>query len=717
MGATPAAACAHCALPVGRYGRAREVDGAARWFCCYGCSLAYQVQHGADDEPQAAAALIRLGVGAFLTMFIMLFSLLDYSGAFRGEDAWLRTPVHALQWALATPLLAVLGGPFFAGAWQGLRQGRLATDALVSLGVAAAYGYSAVQVLAGGAHVYFDTAAMVLGLFTLGRCLEAHGRVRAARSLAPMLAAERAEVHCIADDGSEALRPVQAVRPGALLRVLPGERIAVDGVVVEGRSACDESIVSGQPEPQAKSAGALVHAGALNGWGVLVVRATACGADSRWARVAAQVRDALAAKSLAGATVERVVAVFIPGVLALAAATAAWRIARGSVDDALLAALAVLVVACPCSLGLAAPLAHALAIARCAQRGILVRGGAVLERLARLRGVAFDKTGTLTTSALQPRRFVVDEGIDHAEALRIAGALARCSDHPAACAIAAVAGAGASPAPRVDEVRALPGRGLVGRVDGRPCALGSAALFDALGWPLGGGLRDAAAVDGGTAVAVGWGGQARAAFALAAATASDAAEVVAALRRRALGALLLSGDLAVNVRPLARELGLDGWRAGLLPEDKVAALHAWARARGGDVAMVGDGLNDGPVLAAAGIGVAVGGACDLARESADVVLPAGRLDALPWLLDEAQRVRRSVLANVAWAFGYNAVALTLAAGGWLQPVFAAALMAGSSLVVATRSWRASRRLGGDPADGAAGRALRAPAAAGAVHGW
>jgi Cu2+-exporting ATPase len=715
MDAAPALACAHCALPVGRFGRQREVDGRARWFCCYGCSLAYQVQHGADDEPQAAAALIRLGVGAFLTMFIMLFSLLDYAGAFRGDDAWLRTPVHLLQWALATPLLAVLGGPFFAGTWQGLRQRRLATDALVSLGVLAAYGYSVGQVLAGGAHVYFDTAAMVLGLFTVGRCLEAQGRVRAARSLAPLLAAVRAEVRCLADDGSEVLRAMQAVRPGALLRVLPGERIAVDGVVVDGRSACDESIVSGQPEPQAKSAGALVHAGALNGWGVLVVRATASGADSRWARVAAQVRDALAARSLAGATVERVVAVFIPGVLALAAATAAWRVASGSVDDALLAALAVLVVACPCSLGLAAPLAHALAIARCARRGILVRGGAVLEQLARLRGVAFDKTGTLTTSALQPRRFVVDEDADHAEALRVAGALARCSDHPASCAIAALAGADASPAPRIDDARALPGRGLLGRVDGRPCALGSAALFDELGWHVADGLRDAAAAGGATAVAVGWGGRARAAFALAAVTASDGAHAVAALRRRALGTLLLSGDVRANVEPLARELGLSDWRAGLLPEDKVAALRAWARERGGAVAMVGDGLNDGPVLAAAGVGIAVGGASDLARESADVVLPAGCLDALPWLLDEAQRVRRSVLANVAWAFGYNAVALTLAACGWLQPVFAAALMAGSSLVVAMRSWRASRRLGGeaDLAASAAPPAAAAEAAAGA----
>lgn len=687
MDGSPPLACAHCALPIGRLGRPREIDGSDRWFCCYGCSLAYQVRHGSDAEPQAAAALIRLGVGAFLVMFIMLFSLLDYSGAFTGQDAWLRRPVHLLQWALATPLLAALGAPFFFGAWHGLRRGRLVSDALVSIGVLAAYVYSAAQVVSGGTSVYFDTAGMVLGLFTLGRYLEAQGRVRAARSLAPMLAAERTVVRVVGD-GSEMLRAAQTVRPGELLRVRPGERIAVDGVVVEGSSDCDESIVTGQPEPRVKSPGALVYAGAVNGRGVLVVRATASGADSRWARIAAQVRDALAAKSLAGEAVERVVAVFIPCVLLLAAASAAWRLGQGGTDDALLAALAVLVVACPCSLGLAAPLAHALSIGRAAQRGLLVRGAGALERLAELGGVAFDKTGTLTSATLQPLRLVVDAMTTHDDALRIAGALALDSDHPASRPIATLGGIEARGV-RVEDAEARPGRGLCGRIDGIECALGCAALFDDLGWPVPDALR-AGAPSGATWVLVGWGGRARAAFVLAAGVVPDAAGVVAALRVRGLATLLLSGDDAHNVAPVAHELGLGGWRAGLLPEDKVAALREWG-ATCGAVAMVGDGLNDGPVLAAASVGIAVGSASDLARESADVVLPAGRLDALPWLLDEAQRARRSVRANMAWAFGYNAVALTLAASGLLEPVVAAALMAGSSLVVVARSWRASRR--------------------------
>jgi Cu2+-exporting ATPase len=678
-------ACAHCQLPVGSLAQQRELNGEAHWFCCYGCCLAFQVHQGANDEPQAAAALIRLGVGGFLTMNIMLFSLLLYSGAFDGDDAWLRQPVHCLLWLLATPLVIVLGGPFFVSAGQALRRGRLSTDALVSIGVLAAYGYSGWQVLRGSPLVYFDTASMVLVLFTLGRYVEAQGRVRAARSLAPMLAAERAEVRVL-EGGAEAVRPVLALRPDDLFRVLPGERIAVDGVVIEGVSDCDEAVLTGQSQRQPKQPGALVIAGSVNGNGALVIRATVAGAQTRWIRISAQVRSALASKSLAGQTVERFVALFIPAVLGIAAASAWYWAGRSGSDAALLAGLAVLVVACPCSLGLAAPLAHALAIGDAAQRGILVRGGVVFERLVRLRGIAFDKTGTLTLQALEPVRFTVD-GAAHGEALRYATLLARCSAHPASLAIAALGHAVESSA--VQDIEARPGQGTLGRIDGDACALGSAALLRTLGWDVPDVLVEAAP-PACSLVFIGWRGRARALIALRAAAVPEAAAVIGAVRERGLLPLLLSGDAEASVAEMAAALGVQDWQAELLPEDKVDALHRWT-ARHGAVAMVGDGLNDGPVLAAASVGIAVGHATDLARESADVVLPPGGLDSLPWLLDVARATQRSVRANVLWAFGYNAIALTLAAGGVLQPAIAAGLMAGSSLVVVWRSWRAGSR--------------------------
>lgn len=708
--AIPAAAhCSHCQLPLGRLGLQREVGGEPHAFCCYGCCLAFQVSHGEHDEPEAAALLIRLGVGAFLAMFIMLFSLLQYSGSLAGE-AWLGRLVDALLWLLATPLLVVLGAPFFGGAWQAARAGRLTADSLVSVGVLGAYGYSVWQVLRGSGGVYFDTAAMVLMLFTLGRYLEAQARVRAARSLAPMLAAERAMVRVRGEgEGSaaggvgggagsgEVLRPVAEVAVGEVVRVLPGERIGVDGVVLDGYSACDESVRSGQPAPQWKAPGAQVWAGSVNGAGQLLVRATVAGRATHWVHMGRLVREALARKSALGETVDRVAAAFVPAVLLLAAATAWYWSGRAGMEAALLAGISVLVVACPCALGLAAPLAGVLGIGEAAQRGILVRGGVVLERLARVRALAFDKTGTLTRGELRPLAFAV-EGASVREVLRRAAALAAGSDHPVARAIRAHAGSAGRRAGVVHALQAQAGAGIGGEVAGEYCALGSQAFMTAQGWATPPALAPAA-LPAGKAAWIGWGGRVRGAAVFADPLRPEAAVVVAALRRQGLPSLLLSGDGEAAVAALGRRLGLAAWQGGLLPEAKVAALRRW-QALHGPLAMVGDGLNDGPVLAAATVGIAVGGASDLARESADVVLPRGGLAQLPELFVLARAVQASVRANLCWAFGYNLVALALAAAGLLQPVLAAALMAGSSLVVVVRTLRARRRArpGGEAID-------------------
>ena len=463
------ASCSHCALPVGRIGRHQEVQGEEHWFCCYGCCLAFQFNHGAGEEPEAAAWLVRLGVGAFLAMNIMLFSLLLYADAFSGADAWVLQPVHWLLWALTTPLLVLIGGPFLGSAWGALREGRLVTDTLVTIGVLSAYGYSTWQLLRGSSLVYFDTATMVLMLFTLGRYLEAQGRARAARSLAPMLAAERAQVRLVLD-GIVTLRPIAEVQPGDLVRVLPGERIAVDGVVVEGRSECDESVLTGQPEPRPKAPGVGVVAGSMNGNGLLLVRAIAPGLHTRWVQIGRMVRDALASKTLAGDSIDRVAAIFIPSVLLLAAATAWFWYERSGGDAALLAGLAVLVVACPCSLGLAAPLASALAIGQAAQRGILIRSGGVLERLARLRGVAFDKTGTLTHNDLRFVGLWLD-GATESEVLARARMLALGSEHPISRAVLAMMDEPALAS--ATEVHAHAGAGLTGYIDGERCAIWS----------------------------------------------------------------------------------------------------------------------------------------------------------------------------------------------------------------------------------------------------
>jgi Cu2+-exporting ATPase len=688
----PATHCRHCQLPVGRFGEQQEVNGEPHWFCCYGCSLAYQAVHGAREEPEAAALLIRLGIGGFLAMNIMLFSLLLYADGFAGDvfngsGDWLAEWVPWLLWALATPLLAILGGPFIGGAWRAARAGRLSADTLVSLGALAAYGFSALQVMRGSELVYFDTVTMVLLLFTLGRTIEAQGRLRALRSLAPMLAAEQAPVRVVRAGSETTLTPDQ-VRPGDRVRVRPGERIPVDGTVLEGRSTCDESLLTGQPAPQAKAPGDRVHAGSLNGCGQLLLCVVGSGGDTRWIRISRLVQSAIAQKSLSGEMVDRVTAWFIPGVLLLAAATVWFWAAHGSLEQALLTGLAVLVVACPCSLGLAAPLAMSLGIARAAQRGVLLRGGAVLEKLASLRGVAFDKTGTLSQGRLRALA-LASEGVAAAQIVARARALAQGSDHPVARAIVAMPAEPGDTPQAARSLQAHPGAGLSGEIDSTPCAMGSAAFMRTLGWDIPPALT-AEPPAGATLVYVGWAGRVHGRLLLADAPRPEAAAVVAALRVRGVDTLLLSGDGKPAVADLARGLGIAVWHAELGPEAKVARLADWRR-RHGAIAMVGDGLNDGPVLAAASVGIAVGGASDLARESADVVLPVAGLAQLPWLLQLAGEVRRSVRTNLLWAFGYNAVALTLAATGLLQPVLAAALMAGSSLLVVGRSLLASRR--------------------------
>lgn len=696
---TATATCVHCLLPIGRLGQQREVNGEEHAFCCYGCCLAYQVHHGEREEPDAAGLLIRLGVGAFLAMNIMLFSLLLYSGVFgaatdgSGDGTTLHL-IHWLLWILTTPLLVMLGGPFIAGAWRAARCGRLGTDTLVAVGTLAAYGFSAYQVWHGPGDVYFDTVTMVLILFTLGRYLEALGRVQAARSLAPLLAAERAEVRVVVD-GLDTIQSAREIQPGALVRILPGERVAVDGVVIEGRSECDEAVLTGQAEPQIKAAGAPVHAGSINGAGLLLVRATAAGTATRWIQISRLVRQALARKSLLGNTVDRLAAVFIPLVLLLAAGTLWFWSGLASFEQALLIALAVLVVACPCSLGLAAPLATTLGIGLAAQRGILLRSGGVLEKLARIKAVAFDKTGTLTEGRPQVLQVTARDASEQ-QVLIHAASLAKASEHPLAKAIARTHHTAGD---RVaSEVLARPGAGILGRVDGHAAAMGSAGFMSALEWQVS--AEWPATPQGCTLVYVGWEGRVQGQIALADRLLPEAAAVMKALRDRDMTVLLLSGDREPTVAQTATRLGIPVWRSELMPEDKVGVLRDWTQ-RHGPTAMVGDGINDGPVLAAAAVGIAVGGATDLARESADIVLPEHALANLPWLFELAAQVRSSIRVNLSWALGYNLVALGLAASGLLQPVLAAGLMAGSSLVVVVRSLGARRGLTLPSADRAA----------------
>jgi Cu2+-exporting ATPase len=667
----------------------RTLEGELCSFCCYGCCIAYQVKAGRSEEFQAAWLLIRLGVGAFLSMNVMLISLAIYAGAF-DADAWLIPWIHLLLWIFATPALIILGGPYLRETLAHARQGRLTSSALVVIGVSAAYVYSVFATIEQSEQVYFDTATMVLMLFTIGSYIEAAARATAARDLEPLLAAE-SESATILEDGREVRRLVREVGAGMLVRVRPGERIPVDGVVVEGESHTDEAVITGESRPIIKGVGSAMIAGSVNLEGPLLVETTGAGAATRWAKICRSVRDALSHRSPLQRVADRVVGISVPFVLILGGLTVSYWANSIPFDQALLVGLAVLVVACPCAVGLAAPLATSLGIGRLARCGCLVRDPAALEALARCRLLAFDKTGTLTSGT--PCIIGIEsDGADSDEVLARAAGLERHSEHGLARAIIVAAEQRGLVPAVTRNVRIVPGRGIQGSADGYAVAAGNGILMKDLGWPFASALHERAHAlegSGSSVIYVGWAGQVHAALSLDDAPLPEARSTVEELRRLGLHVALLTGDLEQAARRVGAAVGVDDIQAAMSPEEKRAALHRFRKVYQA-VAMVGDGLNDGPVLADADVGIAVGSATDLARETASLVLPSGGLWMLPWVVSMARTVRRTILTNLMWAFGYNLVALTLAVLGLLQPVLAAAIMASSSLLLVINSLRLSR---------------------------
>jgi len=681
--------CSHCQLPVRNYVQRREVNGETHEFCCYGCCLAYLVNHGSREEPVAAWLLIRLGIGAFLAMNIMLFSLMLYSGSVTTLSDQLLQGIHILLWILATPVVFFVGGPFINGAWQAARRGKVTADTLVSLGTLGAYGYSVFQILAGGKVVYFDTATMVVVLFTVGRYLEAVARVRTTRSLIPMLEAERAKAKVI-NHGQESEKPVVSITPDTIVRVSPGERIPVDGVVVEGHSSCNEEVLTGQNTDTAKQPGSTVYAGSINKNGQLMIRATTSGQDTRWVQISRQLRETLAHKTLVGRLVDQISAVFVFAVLILAIGTVYYWSNHTSFDQALMSGLAVLVVACPCALGLAAPLAATLGLGQATKHGVMLREGGVFEHLARIKGVAFDKTGTLTKQSLQVTNIttVADE---EQSVLQRAVSLAQGLAHPKATAILqTLTLREVSSAPYTD-FQVHPGQGVSARFGNIFVAMGSIDFMHTLDWFVPSILSIEITPSDDSSVCIGWDGSVRGCFELIELLDPEVLPMIDTLHNIGLNTILLSGDAPAAVEKTAKEAGIHAWQGGLLPWQKVDALLEWAKQHG-PVAMIGDGINDGPVLAQAKVGIAVGNATDLARASADVTLPEAALNRLTWLFLLARKVQKTILTNFAWALGYNLIALTLAAAGLLLPIFAAALMAGSSLVVVINSLAAGREV-------------------------
>jgi P-type Cu+ transporter len=615
------------------------------------------------------------------------------------------------QWlvlALASPVVVWGGWPFHRAAWTNLRHGAATMDTLISGGTIAAYLWSLYALFlgdagepgmtmeltlrpergAGAGEIYLEVAAVVTVFLLAGRYFEARAKRRAGAALRALLELGAKEV-TVLREGREVLLPVEQLAVGDLFVVRPGEKLATDGEVVEGTSAVDASMLTGESVPVEVGPGDAVVGATVNAGGRLVVRATRVGGDTQLAQMARLVTEAQNGKAAVQRLADRISGVFVPVVLVIAAATLGFWLGTGDGTTlAFTAAVAVLIIACPCALGLATPTALLVGTGRGAQLGILIKGPEVLESTRRVDTVVLDKTGTVTTGRMALVDVVPAAGQDRDELLRVVGALERASEHPVARAIAEGAGADL---PAVEDFRNVEGLGVQGVVEGRAVVAGRPRLLADWGLPLGD-LQpafDTAQAAGRTVVAAGWDGAVRGLLVVADTVKPTSAEAVRQLKALGLRPVLLTGDNEAAARTVAASVGIDEVVAEVLPAEKVAAVQR-LQGEGRVVAMVGDGVNDAAALATADLGLAMGTGTDVAIEASDLTLVRGDLTAAADAIRLSRRTLKVIKGNLFWAFAYNLAALPLAAAGLLNPLIAGAAMAFSSVFVVANSLRLRR---------------------------
>ncbi|MFI2226400.1 heavy metal translocating P-type ATPase [Streptomyces fradiae] len=618
------------------------------------------------------------------------------------------------QWlslTLAAPVVLYAGWPFHRAAWTNLRHGAATMDTLISVGTAAAFLWSVWALFFGTAgmhgmrhpfeltisrgdgsgNIYLEAAAGVTTFILAGRYFEARSKRRAGAALRALMELGAKEV-TVLRDGREVRVPTAELQVGDRFTVRPGEKIATDGTVVEGTSAVDASMLTGESVPVEVAPGDTVTGATLNAGGRLVVEATRVGADTQLARMAKLVEDAQNGKAAAQRLADRISAVFVPVVILLALGTLlVWLLSGAGITAAFTAAVAVLIIACPCALGLATPTALMVGTGRGAQLGILIKGPEVLENTRKADTVVLDKTGTVTTGRMTLLAVHTAPDADEAEVLRLAGALENASEHPIARAVAAGAADAVGDLAVPEDFANVPGLGVQGVVDGHAVLVGREKLLAewsiALPAPLAA-AKDAAEAAGRTAIAVAWDGEARAVLEVADAVKDTSAEAIRRLRALGLTPVLLTGDNEAVARAVAAEVGIEPEHviAEVMPEDKVDVVKR-LQAEGRSVAMVGDGVNDAAALAQADLGLAMGTGTDAAIEAGDLTLVRGDLRAAADAIRLSRRTLATIKGNLFWAFAYNVAALPLAALGFLNPMIAGAAMAFSSVFVVGNSLR------------------------------
>jgi heavy metal translocating P-type ATPase len=701
---TQRAVCDYCKLPLAAPwwdGAAGAQDQEAPVYCCLGCRLAAAILEERVDDGRSRSTLVRLGLSIFCTMNVMAFTMAlwttDVYGPTAEATGALATSLHGLFRSLALlfslPVLYFLGFPLFRHAADALRRGILSTDWLLASGVAAAFVFSFLSVLRGAGPVYFEVGCVILVMTTLGRWLEATGKLKAGAALDALARLLPDRVRRVSG-GVEQSVGRSEIQRGDVLRVLAGERIPADGHVVRGTGLVDEQVLTGETRPALKERGDRVLGGTLSLDGELTIEVRELGGDGTLTRVVEMVRRARETKGRYQRLADRVATRFVPAVFAVALGAFGAHWAVGSLDRGLWAGLAVVLVACPCALGLAAPLAVWSALGNAASQRVLFRSGETLERLSEIAAVRFDKTGTLTTGAARVAASEVENADERDLALARSAALAAASTHAMARAVTDYArNRQTEPSTHVTDLRVAPGRGVSARcaLTGLPIILGSERFLREQAVEIGPGM--AASLESAAARAlplslIAWDGKARGLFLFDEEWRSSALAVMRWLAHAGLDVSILTGDCAARGQVIAQEFDVIV-AAELSPEQKVAAIEQAQRAIG-PVCMIGDGINDAAALSASDVGIALACGTDLSRESASICLLGDDLGCIPWTFELARRTRRAIRWNLIWAFGYNGMGVLCAALGWLNPAFAAFLMVASGSLVTVNSLRLGR---------------------------
>lgn len=680
--------CYQCGLPLPRRPILGKALGKDVSYCCYGCLLAYEITGEKGEEGEAMWIFARLGLSAFFAMNVMILSYTDYFYPF-GKNVSL--VINYIMFALATPVMFLLGTPILRNSIRGISKLTLNMDTLIVLGTFSAYVLSAISTFRAQGKVYFDTASMLLVIVTVGRFLEAGAKARTSDSIKEFLNRSPKEAKVI-KDGVEEVVPAELLKRGEIIKIIPGENFPADGEVIEGESSVDESMLTGESKTVFKEKGSMVFAGTVNLDGRLIFKATNIGEEMVLSRLCSLLEEARKSRAPIERFADRVSSFFIPlTVIASVVTFIVWNFKSG-IDTALLNSLSVLLISCPCALGLATPMAIWVSLGRAAKEGILIRTGETLEKLSHINKILFDKTGTLTKGKMELASVFVDSDsrISEPDLVSISASLESNSEHPLGKSLVEFANKRGCTLLPIYQFNASPGMGVQGKVGelGDTVYIGSRRFMEKSGLEFTKNILDEKTKEesrGKTVVFCGWGKRVKGILGFSEELREEAGDTISNLKDLGVEIYIITGDDKYASEAISKSLGVEV-KSELLPEDKVNVIKALKKTKG-FTAMVGDGINDAPALASADVGIALGCGVDITRESADVSLLGNDLKKIPWVLQLAKKTQRKIKENLFWAFFYNTTGIGFAVLGGLKPVIAALAMILSSIFVLGNSLR------------------------------